>query len=96
MMIRSILIAASMTLAAPLAAAETTARTFEHDGVRYSYTTTTMGDTRILRGVVEKSGKPFHLEVVNGRVRGTVDGRPVSFTLRDVKPLKDSREIASR
>ena len=94
-----LLLAASLTLALPLAAnAETTstARAFEHDGVRYSYTVTRKGDMRILSGVVENSGKPFHLEVANGRVRGTVNGKAVAFSLRDVKPFKDRTEIASR
>jgi hypothetical protein len=93
------LIAASLTLAFPLAAnAETTStsRTFEHDGVRYSYTVTHKGDTRILSGVVENSGKSFHLEVRSGRVRGIVNGKAVAFSLRDVAPFKDRTEIASR
>lgn len=94
-----LLIAASLSLALPLAAnAETTAaaRAFEHEGIRYSYTITHKGDMRILSGVVENSGRPFHLEVVNGRVRGTVNGKAVAFSLRDVKPFKDRTAIASR
>ena len=98
MKIRILLTAASLTMAAPLVASDTApiARTFEHDGTRYSYTITTRGDARILTGIVEDSGKPFRLEVINGRVRGTVNGKAVAFSMRDVKPFRQRTEIAAR
>lgn len=90
------LIAAGLFFTAPVAAiaaeAETTA--FEHDGMTYVYSVTTKGKARIIRGVEEKTGKPFKLYIANGRVRGTVDSHPVEFSLRDVKKLPLRTEVA--
>lgn len=73
------------------------ARRFEHEGVTYSYTVTQVGDTRVISGVEERTGKPFTLRVGQHRVRGTVGSQQVSFALRDVRPLGDAATIlASR
>ena len=70
---------------------------FEHEGSTYSYTVTRVGDTRVINGVEERTGKPFTLRVGSHRVRGTVGSQQVSFTLRDVEPLKiETTTLASR
>ena len=70
---------------------------FEHEGATYSYTVTKVGDTRVIHGVEERTGKPFTLRVGSHRVRGTVGSQQVSFTLRDVEPLKiETTTLASR
>lgn len=70
---------------------------FQHDGATYSYTVTQVGDTRVITGVEERTGKPFTLRVGEHRVRGTVGSQQVSFPLRAVEPLKaDKRTLASR
>ena len=70
---------------------------FEHEGATYSYTVTKVGDTRVIHGVEERTGKPFTLRVGSHRVRGTVGSQQVSFTLRDVQPLvKPAATLASR
>ena len=70
---------------------------FEHEGSTYSYTVTQVGDTRVINGVEERTGKPFTLRVGQHRVRGTVGSQQVSFALRDVQPLKiETATLASR
>ena len=70
---------------------------FEHEGATYSYTITKVGDTRVISGVEERTGKPVTLRVGSHRVRGTVGSQQVSFTLRDVEPLKiETTTLASR
>ena len=70
---------------------------FEHEGATYSYTVTKVGDTRVIHGVEERTGKPFSLRVGSHRVRGTVGSQQVSFTLRDVEPLQiETTTLASR
>lgn len=81
---------------AALAKDEATKR-FEHEGATYSYTVTQVGDTRVITGVEERTGKPFTLRVGQHRVRGTVGSQQVSFALRDVEPLKiETTTLASR
>ena len=79
-----ILAAALAVVAIPSVAAgsgvESPTRTFDRDGVSYSYRTL-QGDgvTRIV-GVAHTTGEQFDLIVRNsGRVTGTVGPRPVSF-----------------
>ena len=70
---------------------------FEHEGATYSYTVTRVGDTRVIHGVEERTGKPFTLRVGARRVRGTVGSQQVSFTLRDVEPLQiETATLAAR
>ena len=70
---------------------------FEHEGAAYSYTVTKVGDTRVISGVEERTGKPFTLRVGSHRVRGTVGSQQVSFTLRDVEPLQiETATLAAR
>lgn len=70
---------------------------FEHEGSTYSYNVTQIGDTRVISGIEERTGKPFTLRVGQHRVRGTVGSQQVSFALRDVEPLKtETATLASR
>ena len=69
---------------------------FEHEGRIYSYTVTQAGDTRVISGVEEKTGKPFVLRVGEHRVRGTIGSQQVSFSLREVEPLAKVTILASR
>lgn len=78
-------------------AQDTPSNRFEHEGAIYSYTVTQVGDTRVISGVEERTGKPFTLRVGQHRVRGTVGSQQVSFALRDVQPLaKPPATLASR
>ncbi len=75
---RTFLTAATLILASTAALAEKPAsRTFERDGVVYKYTATEKDGKTILRGKAD--GRSFKLIVANNRVRGTVDGKLVSF-----------------
>jgi hypothetical protein len=90
--------AVSLALVPAAASAETSApKTIEYQGSRYTYTVTEKSDgVRILRGMEEKSFSPFVLTVTKKRVTGTVNGNPVSFSLRSVKPIKGTVEVATR
>ncbi|RYE99081.1 MAG: hypothetical protein EOO77_36105, partial [Oxalobacteraceae bacterium] len=44
-------------------AQETPTNRFEYEGATYSYTVTQVGDTRVISGVEERTGKPFTLRV---------------------------------
>lgn len=78
-------------------AEEIAAQRFEHDGNIYSYTVTQVGDSRVISGVEERTGKPFRLRIGEHRVRGTVGSQQVSFSLREVEPLtKPATTLASR
>ncbi len=78
-------------------AEEPVAQRFEHGGRIYSYTVTRAGDTRVISGVEEKTGKPFTLRVGAHRVRGTVGTQQVSFSIREVEPLgKSVTTLAAR
>ncbi len=70
---------------------------FEHDGSMYVYSVTTVGKVRVISGVEEKSGKPFRLRVGERQVRGNVGSQQVTFSLRDVEPIKKaSPSLAAR
>ena len=94
-----ILPALGLLALAPTAALakDETVKRFQHDGATYSYTVTQVGGTRVIKGIEERSGKPFVLRVGAHRVRGTVGSQQVSFPLREVEPLKtDKTRLASR
>lgn len=74
-----------LLLTGPAIAAPT--QTLTHQGVTYEYTVTEKGHTRIIKGIDRTNKRPFRLRVASGRVEGSVDGNPVSFPLRDVKPI---------
>jgi hypothetical protein len=84
-----LLSALTLFVAAPAIAQtdDSASRRFEHGGNVYSYTVTRTGDSRVISGIDERTGKPFRLRVGERRVRGTVGTQQVDFSLRDVKPL---------
>jgi hypothetical protein len=93
----ALLALAPVSLSTP-ARADDTARSFEHDGVTYTYTITERGSTTVLRGVAERgaSETPFTLRVRGSRVRGQVGLSDVSFALSDVEPLVARMALAGR
>ena len=96
-MTRSFAALVALPLAFPLAAAGATevpvqARRLERNGEVYVYTTTVDGDRRVLQGRVQGSGERFRLIVDGRRVRGTVNGRFVSFVAAKRGPV----DLASR
>lgn len=64
------------SLAAP-ALAETIK--FSREGISYSATVRTVGDSQIISGRETKSGKPFRLRVANGKVTGIYGASHVAY-----------------
>jgi hypothetical protein len=91
---RLLVLAAALT-AAPALAGEPAS--FAHDGHSYSYTITESSSGRVLSGTRD-DGVSFRYVIRGGRVRGTHDGRAVSFALSEVRPVVKaaSGELASR
>ena len=69
-----------------LVATPALADTVVRDGVTYTYDVVEDGGARIITGT-DSAARPFVLRVAHGWVHGSVDGKTVSFSLRDVKPL---------
>ncbi len=88
--------AAAALLIAPAAAfAEPSAPvSFTHQGATYNYTVEQKAEKRIIRGQETVSGSQFTLFVGKSKVTGFVDGRPVSFPLTAVKPLRGTVDVA--
>jgi hypothetical protein len=83
------LAALALALVPSLANAEEAAPvSFTYDGQVYTYTIEQAGGKRVLRGVVGRAGERFVLNVGKHWVDGTVDGRPISFSLKSVKRIK--------
>ncbi len=61
---------------------------FRHSGQLYTYTTEQVGETRVLRGEAGAGRDPFVLTVGKSWVSGTVNGSPVSFSLKSVKRIR--------
>jgi hypothetical protein len=63
------------------------ARTFEQDGVTYTYRVIERGDKRVITGTMSTFGqsRPFKLVVKNGQVRGDVNGSRVAFLTNDAR-----------
>jgi hypothetical protein len=82
--------AAALLLAAPAAvanAAEPDAGSFTYQGVKYDYTAEQQGDVKVLKGSAYAGKVPFELRVNKRTVTGRFNGRPVSFDVKDVKPI---------
>lgn len=81
--------AAALLLAAPAAAsaAEPDAGSFTYQGVKYDYTAEQQGDVKVLKGSAYAGKVPFELRVTKRTVTGRFNGRPVSFDVKDVKPV---------
>ncbi|UVO54603.1 hypothetical protein [Sphingomonas sp. SUN039] len=63
------------------------AETLTHNGITYEYTVAEKGGSRVITGYDLTNRRAFTLRVGKRRVEGEVDGQPVSFALRDVKPI---------
>jgi len=76
---------AATAVSAP-ALASTESSSFKHEGVEYSYAVKNVGSKKIVTGT-SSNGEPFRLMITDTRVRGTYNGRPVSFSRENVEPL---------
>jgi hypothetical protein len=76
--------AALLAGTAQAAFAKSEQQSFERDGYTYVYTKSLQGKTTLLRGTYYPGGKPFALEVRNGRVEGSMNEAPVGFSLNKV------------
>lgn len=81
--------AAALLLAAPAAAsaAEGETGSFTYQGVKYDYTAEQQGEVKVLKGSAYAGKVPFELKVTKRSVTGRFNGRPVSFDVKDVKPI---------
>ncbi|MFM2370401.1 MAG: hypothetical protein RIS85_123 [Pseudomonadota bacterium] len=81
--------AAALLLAAPAvaSAAEAENGSFTYQGVKYDYTAEQQGDVKVLKGSAYAGKVPFELRVTKRAVTGRFNGRPVSFDVKDVKPI---------
>ncbi len=88
----SILIAAAAIVTPALA------DTLVHKGKTYTYSVEKRGNVRVISGE-DSDHRVFNLHVSRNWVDGTVDGRLVSFSTRDVVHLKPEvtvTEVATR
>jgi hypothetical protein len=89
----------SILIAAAAFTAPACAETITHDGITYVYSVEQRGNMRLITGEDTTTHRPFTLRVSKRWVDGDVNGRPVSFSTRDVvrtKPTVASSEIAAR
>lgn len=70
------------------AAKDLETRSFRFRGELYTFTVEQNGNQRVLRGDRGNGREPFVLTVGERWVNGTVNGQPVSFSLRSVRPSK--------
>jgi hypothetical protein len=81
--------AATLVLVPAIAYAEPSEPvSFRHDGETYTYTAEQVGAKKVLRGKVGTSNAPFELTIDSRRVEGTVNGSPVSFSLKSVRRVR--------
>jgi hypothetical protein len=69
---------------------------FEHEGIRYTYTVTERGGVRIIKGTQSDGAGSYLLRVGKRRVTGEVNGRPVSFLLSEVISSDKAAEVYTR
>jgi len=87
-MIKTVLAAAAAVLiATPVFAAEPENGSFTYQGVKYDYTAEQQGEVKVLKGSAYAGKVPFELKVTKRSVTGRFNGRPVSFDVKDVKPI---------
>jgi hypothetical protein len=87
-MIKTVLAAAAAVLiATPVFAAEPETGSFTYQGVKYDYTAEQQGEVKVLKGSAYAGKVPFELKVTKRSVTGRFNGRPVSFDVKDVKPI---------
>lgn len=80
-------LAAVAFTATPVLAAEPEVGSFTHQGVKYDYTAEQQGDVKVLKGSAYAGKVPFELRVTKRTVTGRFNGRPVTFDIKDVKPI---------
>lgn len=83
-MIKKIITAALVLLAAVPAVAAEPAQRFTREGVTYVYTTKVAQGRTVITGRAD-GGSTFRLVVKGNRVSGTSGGLPVAFALADVQ-----------
>jgi hypothetical protein len=85
----SFAITAALLLAVPAtaSAAEPETGSFMYEGVKYEYTAEQQGAVKVLKGSAYAGKVPFELRVNKRSVTGRFNGRPVSFDIKDVKPI---------
>jgi hypothetical protein len=89
----------STLIAASAISAPAIAETFVHDGTTYVYSVQQRGAKQLIIGEDATRHVPFTLSVSRGRVDGTVNGRAVSFPIRDVarlNPKPANTKVATR
>jgi hypothetical protein len=73
----------SLSVVSPALAGEKTS--FTHDGVKYTYSVTDLGENkRVITGHATP-GAQFRLVVWNDKVSGTANGIPVAFKVSDAR-----------
>lgn len=72
----------ALALATPVLANDNE-KSFTHDGVTYTYTSTRTEDGLVLEGVAEPLGGKFRLVVRDGKVTGYAGAARVSFRVTD-------------
>ncbi|MFN4134130.1 MAG: hypothetical protein ACK4G2_00645 [Novosphingobium sp.] len=87
--------AAASLVAVPALAAEPEAGSFTYQGVKYEYTAEQIGDVKVLKGTANGGKQPFELRVTKRAVTGRFNGRPVSFDVKDVKPIASKAAAAN-
>lgn len=88
----------SIAIAAAAMITPALAETFVHNGKTYTYSVEQRGTARIIKGE-DSDHRAFSLRASKNWVDGTVDGSPVSFSIRDVirlKPEVTVTEVAAR
>ncbi|WP_226016872.1 hypothetical protein [Novosphingobium sp. FKTRR1] len=86
-MIKTILAATALTVAAAAPAIAAEDGSFNHKGVAYNYTTEDKAGEKIVRGTAYAGKVPFELHIKKKSVTGTFNNKPVEFRLADVQKL---------
>lgn len=94
-MIRTLIAAAALTLAASPALANENERSFTRDGITYTYTSTKVKDALVLEGTAEPMGGKFRFVVRDGKVTGYAGNAKVAFLVADVMKSR-RKQLAAR
>ena len=63
--------------------------------MKYDYTAEQQGDVKVLKGSAYAGKVPFELKVTKRTVTGRFNGRPVTFDVKDVKPIASKAAAAA-
>ncbi|OYW49742.1 MAG: hypothetical protein B7Y36_01815 [Novosphingobium sp. 28-62-57] len=91
----AIALAAAVLVSAPAIAAEGETGSFTYQGVKYDYTAEQQGEVKVLKGSAYAGKVPFELRVTKRTVTGRFNGRPVTFDVKDVKPIASKAAAAN-